>query len=428
MKVGKRMMSGSGIGTGAVLAAAVLLLAAPGSAGAATDAERLAELERKVEVLTREVERKRFGDIYAEPGESVYGMGPAASKVYAKTGGLSIGGYGEALYQRFDGDKPDQADMLRAILYVGYKFDNKWVLNTEFELEHADEAFVEFAYLDYLHSEALNVRAGLVLVPMGLVNELHEPTVFLSARRPDVENRIIPTTWRENGVGLFGELGDFSYKAYVLNGLNGGGFSASGLRGGRQKGSQALAEDLAGVVRVDWSPAPGVLAGVSAYAGDSGQDLGPAVSTEILEAHADFRRHGLQVRALAAVANVDDVAALNRALAVPAAEGEPAPADAAIDSIGDRLEGWYVEAGYDLLNARGGEASVTPFVRYEVYDTQSSIPAGFMRSGGNDVEVVTVGVNVKPIDEIVFKADYQFYDNQADSANDQFNLAMGYVF
>ena len=170
-------------------------------------------------------------------------MGPAASKIYAVEQGLSIGGYGETIYNHFEAaGKSDQFDNLRAVLYFGYKYNDKWVLNTEIEIEHGSTSkdgsvSSEFAYLDYLASDALNFRAGLMLVPVGLVNELHEPTVFLGARRPDVENRIIPSTWRENGVGIFGELAEgLTYKAYVVNGLKGENFSGKGLRGGRQKG------------------------------------------------------------------------------------------------------------------------------------------------------------------------------------------------
>jgi hypothetical protein len=158
----------------------------------------------------------------------------------------------------------------------------KLVLNTEIEVEHAaddqeGEVAVEFAYLDYLYSPAFNLRGGLVLVPMGLLSEMHEPTTFLSARRPDSESRIIPSTWRENGVGAFGDVGPFSYKLYLVNGFDAEGFSAAGLRGGRQKASKANADDLAVVGRVDFTGVPGLLAGVSCYQGDSGAGTGGSV-------------------------------------------------------------------------------------------------------------------------------------------------------
>lgn len=402
-----------------------------------SDSERIAELERKVDILTRELERDRFGDIIVPVGDSAYGLGPAASKIYAKDEGLSIGGYGEALYQNFrDDEQADEADFLRAVFYFGYKYNEQWVFNSEIEVEHAStdkegSVSVEFAYLDYLRSPALNLRAGLVLIPVGMVNELHEPAVFLGARRPEIESRIIPTTWRENGAGLFGEIVEgLDYKVYVVNGMRAEKFTPKGLRGGRQKGSEAMAEDFAFVVRIDYRPVTGWSAGASVYHGDSGQDLDLDVETSLWEVHTEARVGGLQLRGLITGAELDDVAELNRLVGGADEEGNPV-ADADIDSIGEELLGWYLEAGFDLFSLAGegtGEQSLTPFLRYSQFDTQDEVPAGFQRSGKYDVEVVTLGVQYQPIDEIVFKADYQLYDDEADSLDNQFNLALGYVF
>ena len=407
-------------------------------AQAQTLEERVSALEKQNDVLSQELEKSQFGDVLGGGvGESVYGMGPAASKIYGVNQGLSIGGYGETVYNHFEADgKSDQFDNLRAIIYFGYKYNDKWVLNTEIEIEHGStskEGSVssEFAYLDYLASDVVNLRAGLLLVPVGIVNELHEPTTFLGSRRPDVENRIIPTTWRENGIGIFGELAEgLSYKAYLVNGLRGENFSGKGLRGGRQKGSEALADDLAGVLRVDYEPSTGLTLGASYYNGDSGQDLDASANTTIWEGHIDYRSKGAIVQALYTQANVDGVAELNREIAANKADGGMPPADNEIDSIGEDLVGWYLTLGYDVLPALGvnGEASLTPFVRYSEYNTQDSTPAGFKSSGKYDVEVITVGVQYQPIDEIVFKADYQMYDDAGGSGDNQLNLGVGYVF
>ena len=128
---------------------------------------------------------------------------------------------------------------------------------------------VEFMALDFFWKKEANFRTGLVLVPMGFINEVHEPPFFLGVRRPETERRILPATWREMGVGVFGQLGEeVEYRAYVVNGFNAAGFSASGIRGGRQNGNRALAEDFALVGRVDWTPWHGVLLGASAYVGN----------------------------------------------------------------------------------------------------------------------------------------------------------------
>jgi hypothetical protein len=404
---------------------------------AAPAGSAIAELERRVDLLAQELEMLRLGEAAVEADESVHGMGPAASKIYREPKGASIGGYGEIVYQNFSGSrddgapsgKTDELDVLRGILYVGYKWNDRWLLNSELEWEHGStgkggEASVEFAYVDRLIRPALNVRAGLVLLPVGLVNELHEPTVFLGARRPGIENAILPSTWRESGVGLFGEVGGFAYRTYVVNGLDARGFTAGGIRGGRQKGAQAKAEDFAWVGRLDWTATPGLLAGGSLYLGDSGQGLVDpttgselGVGTRLFELHADWRWRGLQARALWVDAELDDVAGLNRALALT---GEK--------SVGESMDGFYLEAGYDFLARRGGEDRLVPFARWETYDTQASVPAGFLRSPASDVEVVTLGIEWFPFEQLVVKGDFQDIGNEAGTGVDQFNLALGWVF
>jgi len=379
--------------------------------------ERIAALEQQVQALTGEMEKDLFGDVIPELGDSIYGMGPAASKVYNKQQGLSIGGYGEVLYENHNGadnNKTDQFDMLRAIFYFGYKFNDKWVLNTEIELEHADEAFVEFAYLDYLHSEAFNFRAGLVLVPVGIVNELHEPTVFPGATRTTVENRIIPTTWRENGGGVFGDIGPVSYKLYVVNSLDGEGFSASGIRGGRQKGSKAKAEDFSVVARTDIEVAPAVTVGGSVYAGDQGQDIGVDASLVMAEAHIMARKAGFLFNGLVVASELEDAAELN------SITGENA---------GEQMFGWYAELGYDVLSTRDrGEMQLMPFMRLEQLNTQEEAAPGYTADSANELDIVTVGLNFKPIDEVVFKLEHQFIKDGNDAELDQTNFAIGYIF
>jgi hypothetical protein len=183
----------------------------------------------------------------------VLGFGPAASKVYKVRQGVSLGGYGEVLYENFasetQSDVPsgltDQIDALRAIVYVGYKFSDKILFNSEVEFEHGSteeggSVSVEFAYLDYRLSPQVGVRAGLLLPPMGFLNEIHEPPAFLGALRPVTEQLIIPSTWRENGIGVFGGTESFNYRAYLINGLDATGFTAEeGLREGRQNGAEA---------------------------------------------------------------------------------------------------------------------------------------------------------------------------------------------
>jgi hypothetical protein len=398
-----------------------------GSTGA--DSGRLAELERKLEVLAGEIEKMRIGEA-AQATVSEHGLGPAASKVYHAERGLSIGGYGEVLYQRFQeggpkSERTSEIDLQRAVLYFGYKFDDKWILNSEVEYEHGVGAEVEFAYIDYLWKPQMSFRAGRVLLPVGLINELHEPTVYLGANRPDIETLIIPTTWREDGFGLFGQAGPFSYQTYLVAGFNAEGFTSEGLVEGRQEGVESKADDIAWVGRLDYTGVPGLLAGGSVYTGDSGQGIRSVtgrqlgVATKLYEGHLEWKWRGLEFRALGVQAKIDDVAALNGALGLTGEE-----------SIGSKLQGYYVQLGYDILAGVGGRGgrSLTPYVRYETYDTQKEVPAGFLRNPANDVNSLTMGIAFKPIDQIVLKADYQRYDNAAKTGTDQIHVLLGYIF
>ncbi len=410
-----------------------------------TETGRIEELERRLEVLAGEIEKLKIGEAAAEANRSDYGLGPAASKVYRSERGISIGGYGELVYQHIQGreepaaardrgkaeeeeedeDLPgNHADVRRAVLYFGYKWSDHILLNSEIEYEHAGgEVSVEFAYLDFLWKPQANFRAGLVLLPMGFVNELHEPTVLLGADRPLVEQRILPTTWREMGFGLFGQSGPFTYRTYLVNGFDASGFTDDGLSGGRQGGNQAKAKDLAWVGRLDYTGVPGLTVGGSAYAGKAGQGLESpeagriGVSTRIFEGHLEWKWRGLEFRALGAQAHLNDVAALNEALGLA---GE--------DSVGQRLQGYYLQLGYDLLSGRGGQRALIPYVRWEALNTQDKVPAGFSANPDTDIRDLTVGLEYKPIEQVVVKADYQNVHNRARTGADRFTLLLGYVF
>jgi hypothetical protein len=396
------------------------------------------EIRRQLSVLAEEVEKMRSGEQTIELADDerrALGLGPSAASVYTKKQGVSIAGYGEMLYENFDQDtdsgspsnRIDQIDFLRAIVYFGYRFNDKFLFNSEVEFEHAStgsggEVSVEFAHIDYLMNDSITLRGGMVLIPMGFLNEYHEPTVYLGARRPVTETVIIPSTWRENGFGIVGRTGIVDFRAYLINGLNASGFNSSGLRGGRQKGALAKIESPAFVGRVDATPAPGMLFGGSIYYGNSGfytNLLNPDESfgTFIGEIHGEYRRGPLELRGLYAWASVDDVTELNRLLTLTAN-----------NSIGENQGGGYLQAGYNLLAGRSTHAGLTPYVRYEVVDTQKDVPAGFERNPARDQSIWTFGLEYRPIFNIVVKADYQAVNNEADSGIDQFNLNLGYSF
>ena len=395
---------------------------------------QLEELRRQVEILAEEVEQLRSGEPesieVSDERRRALGLAPSAAAAYRRSAeGVSLAGYGEMLLENYadqnesgSGDPPTtQLDFLRATLYVGYRFNKKFLFNSEIEIEHGGETSVEFAYVDYLVNESLSFRGGLLLIPLGLVNELHEPTVFLGSGRPETEQRILPSTWRENGVGVLGSVGRVNFRGYLVNGLSASGFTAAGVRGGRQKGMKALAANMAFAGRLDVTPIPGLVAGVGLYRGGSGQDAVVLdgerleVGTTIGEVHGQVQIRGFDVRALYARLALNDAAALTTALE------RTAP-------VAERMAGGYIQAGYNLLSRLATEAAMTPYVRYERVDTQRQVPPGFARDLSRDGTFSTLGVAVKPIPHIVVKTDYQWVSNVADTGRDQFNISLGYAF
>lgn len=428
-------------------AAAVVLALQLGLSGSPARADETDSLPREVEELRRrlaavaeQLEEIRLGESGSAGGAGSHGLAPAASKVYSAGQGVSIGGYGEALYARSkvgDGDPTATTDFLRAVLYTGYKFDSRWLFNSEIEFEHAStgeggEVSVEFAYLEYQWRPNLGMRAGLLLTPMGFINEMHEPTTYWGARRPETERVVLPATWRENGAGLVGSAGPIDFRGYLLTGMNAQGYSPGGLRGGRQAGAQSLAESFAGVVRLDLpaggiGAVPGLSLSGSAYLGEAGQgleldtDAGTTsldVSTTIVEGHAEWNWRGLRVRALASRATVADVARLNEVL-----ELDPGV------TVGETLSGGYAELGFDLLSLGGGSrAALIPFVRLEQVNTQAEVPDGFVADRRLDREIATVGLHFAPIPQVAFKLDHQVVDPAKGDEERRTHLGMGYIF
>lgn len=328
---------------------------------------------------------------------------------------FSFGGYGELKYNRYDdttdGGAPsgmtDELDLHRVVFYFGYKFDDTWSFTSEIEYEHVDELSIEFAQVDGNFSEALNFRGGHLLIPMGFINQNHDPNTFWSAQRPVVERLILPSTWHENGLGTFGAAGDFSWQAYVVSGFDAAGFnpSGSGLRGGRQKGSNAIAEDLSFTGRLDWQGVEGLTLGGSFFTGNSGQ--GSTVSdfgVNVMSVHAAYETGPARFRFLYADATIDDANLL------------PTP------SASDDLMGWYIEGGYDLFADRTDGQALIPFVRYSNYDLLDATAAS------TDVDVIVVGCAYQPQENVIFKLDFKDSSNDADTTVDTFEFTLGWAF
>ena len=391
-------------------------------------------LERKTDILSQEVEKLRTNLAIPEEAKykSAYGLGPAASKVYGVSKGLSIGGYGEGSYSaKVDdkGSKNDSADMKRIVLYAGYKFTDRILFNSELEFEHGStgtgkggEVSVEFASLDFLMDTKANIRAGLVLMPMGFVNRIHEPVFYFGNNRPEVERYIIPSTWREMGAGLFGAITpNLTYTAYVVNGLDASKFTSNGIRDGRGGGSEAKAENFGYVARLDYDPAvlPGVTVGGSAYVGNSGQNNTSLnkvdAFTQLYETHVQWKYRSLEFRTLGSWGFINDAGTLSAKNA---------------KTIGSQNYGWYSEAGYDVLPLFWENTTqyLAPFFRYERLNTMAKAPTGYNVDLTKDWEIFQVGLQYKPIPNVVIKADYRNYVAKQGLLPDDFNLGFGFIF
>ncbi len=403
--------------------------------------DTLKMLMRKVDILTEELEKSKLGEVAKREYKSKYGLGPAASMVYHKESGVSIAGYGEVVYENYKAEKDDgsasgaldKIDYVRNIIYVGYKYSENLLFNAEIEFEHAlagegkpGEVAMEFGYIDATIVPEFTVRAGMVLVPVGIMNEYHEPSTFFGSLRPETEKNIIPSTWRANGLGFVGATSSgIGYRVYLVEGLRADKFTSTGVRGGRQKGAKAIAEDLGIAGRIDYTGVPGLNIGASFFNGNSGQGISDDagneinVGTTIFSAHGMFNRKGLELRALYAKSSISDVTELNNALGLTGAS-----------SVGEDQMGYYFTAAYEVLQflSPGKNASLLPFVQYEKLNTQETVPSEFSIDPSKEKTNITFGVMYKPHSHIGFKVDFINRDNEAGTGLDQFNAAVTYLF
>ena len=283
------------------------------------------------------------------------------------------------------------------MLLVTHQFTDRIRFVSELELEHAfvegleeaGELELEQAYVDFLLSRAFNVRAGMLLVPVGIINERHEPPVYYGVERPFVDTVIIPTTWFEVGAGVHGEVGrGWRYRAYVMSPLNAAEFSAEeGIREGRQKGTEAnIGRGRAHrPARVRRHPRPDRRRRASGPA-DRASSSGPRfdVPVRVVEADVRYSRDRLELRGQFAQVAIDNADQLNDARPRERASTRTSPAT---------LRGFYGEGGYRVISgARFGDVGV--FARYENVDTQYRMPAGYVPLKEFDRDAWVVGADL----------------------------------
>jgi hypothetical protein len=291
-------------------------------------------------------------------------------------------------------------------------------------LEEAGELELEQAYVDFLLSRRFNVRAGMMLAPVGIINERHEPPVYYGVERPFVDTFIIPSTWFDVGAGLHGEVGrGWRYRAFVMSPLNAREFSAEeGLREGRQKGSDTNIGRPAVTGRLEYVGVTGLTAAASFWTGRSGFEFRPRFDVPVTLGEADVRytRNRLELRGQFAHVSVSNAADLNDAL------GRAVGVD---PNVASAMRGFYGEASYRVFSsARAGEVGL--FTRYENFDTQYRMPEGYLPLKEFDRDAVVLGGTYWPDPDIAIKLDYSIVRNKSSviAAPNSFNVGLGWWF
>jgi Phosphate-selective porin O and P len=347
-----------------------------------------------------------------------------------------ITGYGEVNYTRPAKDPSQaQADVRRAVIGIQHRFDDKTKLVTEFEWEHAvtsrddaGEAEVEQLYIEHEFNSGLRAKAGLFLIPAGLLNTSHEPTAYYGVERNFVETAIIPSTWREAGLGLSSTLDNgLTWDLGLTTGFDLTKWDATST-GGResplgsihQEGQLAKARNLSVHGALNWRGVPGLLLGGSIFTGKASHSTAdfaaPDARVTLADLHARYTPGKWDLSAVYAHGTISNTDALNASFANP----DPTVTVTPVPSV---FSGWYAQAAYKVW--KSGDYALTPFVRYETFNTTKSI-SGLDVPAAPDEKVVTLGASLKVSEGVVLKADYQKF--KEDTTRDRLNLGVGFSF
>lgn len=427
-----------------VKALSVALLSTPLAAVASE-----AELAQKLETIAAELERvktelvatKHKADMLEKRLEQDTSTRTTAAETGRTDSGSTLGpstvltSYGEVNYNRpTKNGGQAQADVRRAVIGIQHRFDDKTKMVSEFEWEHAvtsaddkGEAEVEQLYVEREFDNGLRGKAGLFLIPAGLLNTNHEPTAYYGVERNFVETAIIPSTWREAGVGLSGDFAEgLTWDAGITTGFDLTKWDATSTDGRasplgsiHQEGQLAKSRDLSVYGALNWRGMPGVLLGGSVFTGKAGHGTvgfaAPDARVTLWDLHARYNPGRLDLSALYARGEISNIDALNQSFA-----GSPT-------LVPSSFYGWYAQAAYQLF--KFGDYTFSPFFRYEKFNTANdytAIPAGSTAATGPEEKVMTLGANLRVGEGVVLKADYQKFAE--DTTRNRVNLGMGFSF
>ena len=395
------------------------------------------------EAILEELSQESYKD--AKAYESFSSMGGAASKVYYGDEGLSMGGYAEYYYKKYNGYKNSDSEttnkaknmgvssILRFIPYIGYKFNDNIIMNTEIEFEDGGArsdgekeykyAIVEFSYLDFLFSQSFNVRVGHILTPMGLTNLNHEPTSFLTADRPEVESIIIPSTWHTNGILAHGTFGNFEYYAGVVTSPDADTFGeeeSKFIKDGRL-GAKQYSDSFSFVSRATYDFESGLnIGGSILYGSSKGFESDAKVSIFMTEAHAQYKNNGFNIQALATYAT----------LGGDTDKIEVGSYSDGVDyAIAESVNGQYMTLGYDVLSFLNMGERGYLVGEIERLDMDAKGQTTYVEN--NRFMEYSTGFAYYPDPRVVFKGDYKLrdYKEAATLADEKsFTLALGYIY
>ena len=419
---------------------AACLCAAPLLASA-SEAELMQRLDRLAAELDKVKAELAATKQKTDAAEARAVAPPVAAESRSSEPATVLSGYGEFNYNRYRKDSSrTQADVRRAVIGMQHRFDPATKIVGEFEFEHAvtskndrGEVAVEQLYVEREFGNGIRAKGGLFLIPSGLVNTNHEPTAYYGVERNFVETAIIPSTWREAGVGLSSTLGNgLSWDIGITTGFDltkwdatSGDGRESPLASIHQEGQLAKSRDLSYHAALNWRGVPGLLIGGSVFtgkaghSGKAGQDglklVVPNSRITLGEVHARYTPGKWDLSTVYARGTISNTESLNLTLI-----GNPTPIPASFD-------GWYVQAAYQVW--KKADYALSPFVRYEQFNTARSyapMPQGLAVATGPTEKVTTVGANLQIGEGIVLKADYQKF--KADPLRDRFDLGLGYAF
>lgn len=391
----------------------------------------LAATRKKTDTV--EQKQEALASTVAATGPSA--AGASSGSPAARPQSTVISSYGEINYTRpNNATNQAQADVARAVFGITHRFDDRTKMVGEFEWEHAvtsagdqGEAAVEQLYVEHELSNGLRVKGGLYLMPVGLINTNHEPTAFYGVQRNFVETAIIPSTWREAGFGLSRTHDNgLSWDIGVTTGFDLSKWDAASTDGTEsplgsihQEGQLAKANDLSLHAALNWRGIPGLLLGGSVFTGKAGHATSDfaanAARVNLWDLHARYTPGLWDLTALYSAGTISNTEALNLTFV-----GQPTP-------VPSTFYGWYAQAAYQLW--KSADYSLSPFVRYEQFNTAASyeaVPQGLGVAPLADQKVATIGANFKIGEGVVVKFDFQKF--QLDSNRDRFNLGVGYSF